>query len=279
MNHQEKILRCQSIIDNQRTPLNAFEDTNLLAFCDAYLKNRRGAPFSIPRPGDAIVVSFSGGIDSTITLGYLLELGFEVFPYYVLGADGERRELESIKFLSRWFREKYKPNFRWPVFFEPNDPILRLPRLRYRYILHMPVMMILGLQYASLLSDRLLRNITTVVHSFTADDAKIAGSPATLTMQRLLTVLADFGPDPLREKMHLQPLSWQQTAFPMEREWGCYLEKAALIRIGTELGLPLEHTRSCSQPAKTHCGTCYPCKRRKEAWAKTPSKDPARYQV
>jgi 7-cyano-7-deazaguanine synthase len=49
------------------------------------------------------------------------------------------------------------------------------------------------------------------------------------------------------------------------------LDKAAVIRRGQELGVPLEHTLSCMNPVAAelpvHCGLCSKCRERRDAFA------------
>ena len=58
------------------------------------------------------------------------------------------------------------------------------------------------------------------------------------------------------------------------------MDKAAVIRLAIELGLPLELTLSCMQPASgLHCGRCSKCRERTDAFAAAGVKDVTRYQV
>lgn len=60
--------------------------------------------------------------------------------------------------------------------------------------------------------------------------------------------------------------------------WG----KAQVIRRGVELGVPLELTLSCMNPATDevgplHCGLCSKCRERRDAFAKAAVRDPSEY--
>jgi 7-cyano-7-deazaguanine synthase len=45
------------------------------------------------------------------------------------------------------------------------------------------------------------------------------------------------------------------------------LHKEDVIRLGVELGVPLEHTLSCMQPSNNrHCGLCSKCRERQNAF-------------
>ena len=56
------------------------------------------------------------------------------------------------------------------------------------------------------------------------------------------------------------------------------MHKAAVIRKGVELGVPLELTLSCMQPRNgLHCGECSKCRERRDAFAEAHVEDPTRY--
>ena len=60
------------------------------------------------------------------------------------------------------------------------------------------------------------------------------------------------------------------------------LDKAAVIRRGVELGVPLELTLSCMSPVHTdalpqHCGLCSKCRERRDAFAAAGLPDPSSY--
>ena len=58
------------------------------------------------------------------------------------------------------------------------------------------------------------------------------------------------------------------------------LHKADVIRLGRELGVPLELTLSCMQPeAGLHCGRCSKCRERRDAFAEAGGVDPTAYAV
>jgi 7-cyano-7-deazaguanine synthase len=56
------------------------------------------------------------------------------------------------------------------------------------------------------------------------------------------------------------------------------LHKAHVIRLGIELGVPLELTLSCMKPAEgAHCGLCSKCRERRDAFAEAGVADPTLY--
>jgi 7-cyano-7-deazaguanine synthase len=56
------------------------------------------------------------------------------------------------------------------------------------------------------------------------------------------------------------------------------MHKADVIRIGVQLGVPLELTLSCMQPVDgMHCGRCSKCRERRDAFAEAQVRDPTTY--
>jgi len=58
------------------------------------------------------------------------------------------------------------------------------------------------------------------------------------------------------------------------------MEKSDVIRLGVELGVPLDLTLSCMNPrGNLHCGQCSKCRERRDAFNEAGAADPARYAV
>jgi 7-cyano-7-deazaguanine synthase len=56
------------------------------------------------------------------------------------------------------------------------------------------------------------------------------------------------------------------------------MHKADVVRLGVELGVPLELTLSCMNPQDgLHCGRCSKCRERRDAFAEAGVADPTRY--
>jgi 7-cyano-7-deazaguanine synthase len=56
------------------------------------------------------------------------------------------------------------------------------------------------------------------------------------------------------------------------------MHKADVVRLGAELGVPLERTLSCMNPRNgLHCGQCSKCRERRDAFAEASVADPTRY--
>ena len=56
------------------------------------------------------------------------------------------------------------------------------------------------------------------------------------------------------------------------------MHKADVIRLGVELGVPLDLTLSCMNPQEgRHCGRCSKCRERRDAFAEASVEDPTSY--
>ena len=57
------------------------------------------------------------------------------------------------------------------------------------------------------------------------------------------------------------------------------MDKSDVIRLGRELGVPLELTLSCMKPRDgLHCGECSKCRERRDAFREAGIEDPTRYR-
>jgi 7-cyano-7-deazaguanine synthase len=55
------------------------------------------------------------------------------------------------------------------------------------------------------------------------------------------------------------------------------LSKGEVVKLGHDLGVPLEETWSCWRGEEIHCGHCMPCKERHQAFRDADLPDPTRY--
>ena len=56
------------------------------------------------------------------------------------------------------------------------------------------------------------------------------------------------------------------------------MRKSEVVRLGTDLGVPLELTLSCMQPVGgMHCGRCSKCRERRDAFVQAGIEDPTEY--
>src|SRR2546427_13187963 len=55
--------------------------------------------------------------------------------------------------------------------------------------------------------------------------------------------------------------------------------KEEVVRMGLEMNVPFDVTRSCYWDRAVHCGTCVSCRERREAFAAVGAVDPAEYEA
>lgn len=72
--------------------------------------------------------------------------------------------------------------------------------------------------------------------------------------------------------MHIGSYYKLRVAAPLQ-----YHTKAEVVKVGLEVGAPLELTRSCYAEAALSCGTCPTCRERLHAFAENGVPDPIRY--
>lgn len=60
--------------------------------------------------------------------------------------------------------------------------------------------------------------------------------------------------------------------------WPTPMSKADIVRLGTELQVPLGLTYSCYKGGELHCGKCGTCRERREAFEVAEVPDPTRYE-
>jgi 7-cyano-7-deazaguanine synthase len=56
------------------------------------------------------------------------------------------------------------------------------------------------------------------------------------------------------------------------------MPKDAIVRLGSDLGVPYEHTWSCYEGGEIHCGKCGTCVERQEAFHLAGVQDPTEYE-
>lgn len=121
-----------------------YEDKEIVEWIEDFFMRKRGYVFNFPSPGTPVVLLVSGGLDSTITWGILMEhYGLKVYPLFLhRGKDRKKREKEAIIFFTKFFRQRYPDLFVNPVEYTTHLPPpeverkLTLENLHPKYILN-----------------------------------------------------------------------------------------------------------------------------------------------
>ena len=221
----------------------------------------------------------SGGLDSCILLGRLLDEGREVQPFYVrAGLAWERAELAA---LGR-FLECMEAGWHEPA----NSAGATLAPLVTLQMPLEPIYMAACTAAIGALPAAEFPPTARPTRPFIspAATALLAIKPMLWCQMHGITQLA-FGalrtnpfPDATDEFFDAFQSAMSQaveTKLQIVRPLGS-LEKAEVMRLGR--GYPLEHTFSCISPADgLHCGRCNKCGERKSAFRSADMPDPTRY--
>lgn len=274
-----KVINTKTADNIQR---NKLEDPKVLEMVNEILLFRRGYIFRLPSPGSSVVAGVSGGLDSIINLGVLMEeLGLKVYPFFInRGQTNYKWEKRSIQFFNDFYKKRYPKQYNDCLEIKLNTPaneykdFLRKtknlgdnPFLRntVAYPARNPIIALTGMEYAySLQSQRIY--IKTVFTTHTADDPVLHSSLTVLRTDNLLMcqITGDY--------------NWSFTSIPMEVEVKNYYGKSRYIKWGVENELPLEETRSCYKNHRDHCGVCSPaCLNRRKAFEESGFKDLTKY--
>jgi len=222
----------------------------------------------------------SGGLDSCILLGRLLDEGREVQPFYVrAGLVWETAELATLgRFLD------CMAGWHWPA----KSASAGGARLAPLVTLQMP----LDDLYGSLHGGHWSLTGRGVPDDGTPDEAVyLPGRNALLAIKPLLWCqmhgISQLALGALRSNPFPDATAEFFAAFQsaLSRAVGAKLEivrplgsldKTEVMRLGR--GYPLEHTFSCIAPADgLHCGRCNKCGERKSAFRSADMADPTRY--
>ena len=260
------------------------EDVAVLDRTEFLLKRLRGHVFRMPAPGEAVVFHLSGGIDSVTTAVLLMEgFGLVLYPLFLRrGHARVHHEARSLEHYTALLAERYPRQFR-PVF----QPEVRIPPLELRpeiigaaarrvrpdseqrrgIPMFASLMGSYAVQYAYVLEQRGEASTRTILCGAHETDGQQMAHH-TLTGLRVSTLnmigqTADHG--------------WQYTSPWIERSMGRYHGKDELVRWAAAHDLDLSHTWSCYQKGRVHCGQCFGCLLRRNAFIGAGVTDPTEY--
>jgi len=249
---------------------NRLNEKKLLSSIESALSQKKGSPFVIPKRGQPVIALMSGGIDTTVVIGMLIEFfGLRVYPLIIDRQLPHSRKIKAVcKDLSDYFKNKYPTHFHQPFTISQKMPHQKFSLL-YRFEntilfdqqregipLQPALYAYLAVQYGKYL--RATQNVypQTIFGGWLPENSEWyryeSLSSLRSTMLQIATMEHDF--------------SWQFTSLAIEKELGLYLSKAQLVAIGHTLGIPLEKTWTCYKGKRHQCGTCPPCWTRQQAF-------------
>ncbi len=261
---------------NRRNDLGAkaTEDIALIDCIDRFFRMKRGYVVQMPAPGTPVGVCMSGGLDSVSTIAALLEnFQLRVYPFFIdRGQSNLAFEREAMLFYNGYFKRRY-PELYTDCFTIKTD----IPSLSYKHMLteelkrgHIDyparnsMLFLAGAEYLySLKSTGVV--IKTLFGATVASDDLYHCS---LTWTRVTNLaICQF----------LNDYDWQMMSLAIERELGNYYDKDVLIRYCAQIGVPLDHTRTCVGSDPVQCGRCVCCRDRRRCFREAGVEDKTSY--
>lgn len=270
-----------------------FENLKVISSVETVLKNIRGHIFRMPQPGSDVLLLVSGGLDSILIWGLLLDkYRLKVHPLFL--NKGERRapqEERSLNFFSTFYSAKFPALFVKPVketiylpqkeiqnsLQTPFDNLLRYdkktikgynPYTTTNIFLGspglVPLYALLHARYLELSSGEKIR---TIFSSIMMADGIMCPSQTITSIRAINLAMCTFTGD----------YTWQFTSPSVEPSLHHYYEKHDLIKWGNTQKIPMEKTWSCYRSMGHHCGRCLACDARKNAFKKAGVPDRTSY--
>lgn len=282
---------------DRRLNLRTLENTDSIKMVEAFFLKKRGYVFKMPKPGTAVVLMLSGGLESTIIWGLLLKkYKLNVYPLFLYrGSKRKDQEKKSVSYFSKYFASKYPEIYHDPkqysvnvpppelekefknpdIFFHPSrklehlDTSSNLSQIDYNYGILPFTLVFYGVAYANYLYDHHNIKCRTIFCGVASGDGNFVASQTFSALRASLYSAC----------IATNTYDWQIAAPAFEKEIGHWLEKSDLIKLGHSIGLPLEHTWSCYRSGNLQCGdNCLTCKFRRMSFEKARVKDKTHYE-
>ena len=257
------------------------EDEQNLKILNEVLIAKRKSPFVMPPEGSAVIVLFSGGIDSVSLVSLLIEkYNYKVYPLYYKLNIINTNQYKAIDYFDKYFLKRY-----------PNNFIPVKKRNLYN---------IFSFRDTSSFQEKVWKNIHLVSESVSYYPATgnyqmfFPNNPTRLGhysfgaydyylelkykygINAYTALVAMTASDLLMRECNESTLrainiavcsvtgdyTFQFTA-PIEKLSSFSYTKKQLAFLAKKYGVPLEHSWSCVFRAKYHCGKCQSCQERK----------------
>lgn len=270
INRQSETEILKIVKDNQRN-----FDLNLNDI-EKILINERGYIINVEK-NDSIVLLVSGGLDSIITMAYIVEkYNANVYPLFVKrGARAEKKELESVQYYVKFYQEKYGDKIKDLFILNDEDiPAKQLkndfPQERIKAIGHPlrnSTLQNYAVMYATYVNSKYNENIRTVFTGSVGDDTTCPELSILSLRSQTLNVCINLG-----------DWNWQITSPLIDLELtNKIIFKRDLILWAKEKQIPLNKTRTCVSNTEIADGTCNECKRRLKVFRELGLRDEIEY--
>ena len=240
------------------------------------LINERGYLVSIKK-NDSVVLLVSGGLDSIITMAYIVEkFDINVYPLFIKrGARAEKKELESAQYYVKLYKERYGDRIKDLFILDDEDiPAKQLksefPQERLKAIGHPlrnSTLQNYAVMYATYVNAKYNENVRTILTGSVGDDTTCPELSILSLRSQTLNVCINLG-----------DWNWQITSPLIDLELTPkILFKRDLILWAKEKGISLSKTRTCVSDSEISDGTCNECKRRLKVFRELGLKDEIEY--
>lgn len=251
------------------------EDVQLIRATEAILKSKRGYVYKIPNQLEPVIVLMSGGLDTCIMTGILLdEYKLNVYPLFLnRGQIRVKKEIKAAKIFIKEYKKRYPSlmhdlkimnayippyEIRWPLTSISNELVDNKSKRRKGLPVYTALLANYAVQYSYYLGITQGLDIKNIFCGFMKEEGEYM-IYETLTALRLvnLQICALTG-----------DYSWQLTSLALEKELGFFLGKYHFIKWGTDHKLPLEKSWSCYHGYSYQCGNCEGCWLRQDSFKK-----------
>ncbi|MCL4199882.1 7-cyano-7-deazaguanine synthase [Patescibacteria group bacterium] len=272
-----------------------FEDLSVITSIETIFNNKRGSVFQMPKPGTDVILLVSGGLDSVLTWGLLLEkYRLKVHPLFLNKGEGRASQEErSFNFFSRYYSRRYPSLSKAPVkqtVYLPQKEILTAlktpfdnlsgydkkitkgfsPITTTNIFLGSPgIVPMFALLHARYLELRTKTKIRTIFSSVMMGDGTVCPSQTITSIRAINLAMCTFTGD----------YSWQFTSPSIEPALRYFYEKRDMIRWGSMHQIPMEKTWSCYRGLSKQCGACLACISRKYEFKKANVQDNTKYST
>lgn len=240
------------------------------------LINERGYVVNLKK-NDSVVLLVSGGLDSTITMAYIIEkYDINVYPLFIKrGARAEAKELESAQYYVEFYKKKYGNKIKDLFILNDEDiPAKQLksdfPQERISAIGHPlrnSTLQNYAVMYATYVNAKYNENIRTIFTGSVGDDTTCPELSILSLRSQTLNVCINLG-----------DWNWQITSPLIDLELtNKTIFKRDLILWAKENQIPLDKTRTCVSNTEIADGTCNECKRRLKVFRDLGLKDEVEY--
>ena len=233
-----------------------------------------------------IVVLFSGGIDSTVLISFILNnySAVEIYPLFINRGQGNYEcEKRAIRYFISYFRKKYGSEKISDVFeikryipakeFKNSVKELSEDERNNIYVLRNSDLINSAIRYALLIKAEYVAIGLTYPTIENIND---------LNDYLDNVLLSDATPWYIKIKQLEVGMATAYRVSLIAPFIEYRMRKIDVVSLGLKMGLPLGKTCSCFRPVRKkntwlHCGRCAACKTRRRIFEKLKVKDPTRY--